>query len=341
MFSFPPKISLAQIPTPMMPLKRLSDVWDIDLLVKMDSLTGLEMSGNKVRKLEYLLAEATQQGCDTIITCGATTSNHARATAIAARRLGMGITLILAGDTPQAAHGNLQLDLLVGARIQYITWEDYSRSIGEILDRTAQELRMEGKKPYVIPTGGSNAVGLMGYVEAVQEMANQCEKARWKPDFIICAVGSGGTYAGLYLGNELFGLTEQIWGILVCGTVESFREKIARDVEEASKKNQIPVPKFDKIVLIDGYYGTGYAKTNSAQLQLIRQTAEWEGLILDPVYTGKAFYGLAQERMKGRIPAGSKVLFLHTGGIYGLSAFTQDMAREWPNPVYWKNDPIL
>lgn len=336
MFRFPPKISLAQIPTPIDLLPRLSENWEIDLRVKKDNLTGLELSGNKVRKLEYLLSDALQKKCDTVITCGATTSNHARATAIAARQMGMEPHLILAGNAPPIAHGNLQLNLLAGAHITYISWEDYSTRIDQLLAEESESLKRQGKKPYIIPIGGSNPVGLLGYVEAIREMKQQCQECGWRPDYVICAVGSGGTYSGLYLGNAIFSLTDHIIGVLVCGTIEQFRNKISSDILETCRIHQIKPPSLAGIELLDGYYGEGYAKTNALQLQCIRYVAEQEGMILDPVYTGKAFFGMAQERMKGRIPIKSNVLFIHTGGIYGLSAFTEEMFKEWPEMSFWK-----
>ncbi len=338
MFSFPSKISLARIPTPITCGPRLSEEWKIDIRVKNDNLTETEISGNKVRKLEYLLADALRQKCDTIITCGAVTSNHARATAIASRRLGLDTLLVLAGEAPSDILGNLQLDLLVGARVFYVSWPDYTQNIDTILETQAEHLRQQGKKPYVIPTGGSNAIGLLGYVEAIQEMKIQSDALPWKPDYVICAVGSGGTYSGLFLGNELYSYTKHVTGILVCGTVEQFRKKIIDDVRESCRMYTSPFPDFSKIELLNGYYGSGYAKTNSEQMRFIRHVAEMEGMILDPVYTGKAFYGLNEELKKGYIPQNSKVLFIHTGGIYGLSAFASAMREEWPDSHYWKDN---
>jgi D-cysteine desulfhydrase len=335
MFQYPPKISLARIPTPIDALPRLSKEYGIDLRVKKDYLTELELSGNKVRKLEYLLADALQKKCDAVITCGATTSNHARATVLAARRVGLEPHLILAGNPPAIASGNLQLDLLAGAHVDYISWEDYSTQIDRILHKKADALIRQGKNPYIIPTGGSNALGLVGYIEAVQEMKQQCVENNWLPDSVICAVGSGGTYSGLFLGNALYSLAAHILGVLVCGTIKQFREKISNDIAETCYNSQISQPSEETIELLDGYYGEGYAKTNSSHLRLIRKVAETEGMVLDPVYTGKAFYGMIQEIQKGRIPAKSNVLFIHTGGLCGLSAFTDEMNEEWPDPTFW------
>ncbi len=332
----PSKIQLARIPTPIEPLERLSREWGVDLWIKRDDLTGTELTGNKIRKLEYLLSDAITHNCDIIVTCGATTSNHARATAIAARKLGLNCLLILAGDPPAYARGNLQLDLLIGAEVRYITREQYTDRIEQILLETENELKNEGKNPYIIPTGGSNSVGLLGYVEAVEEVKSQCAEMNWKPDFLVCAVGSGGTYAGLFLGNVLHEMNCSILGTLVCGSIPSFEKKIMEDIQEACKRYDFAcetVPK--NIRLIDGYIAGGYAKTNSEQLEFIRHVAQEEAVILEPVYTGKTFFGMYKEIQASRIPKESKILFFHTGGIFGLSAFAEQMTREWNSVSFW------
>jgi D-cysteine desulfhydrase len=335
-FVFPDKIQLARIPTPIQRLDRLSTEWGVELRVKRDDLTGAELTGNKIRKLEYLLCDARHRGCDMIVTCGAVTSNHARAAAIAARRLGLHCLLILAGDPPALASGNLQLDLLVGAEVQYISREEYSANIDGILQQTEQELIAQGRKPYMIPTGGSNPIGLVGYVEAAREIRDQCAEENWFPDTLACAVGSGGTYAGLFLGNLLFRPAASVLGILVCGTVESFSSKIERDVRETCARFEIQETiNTESIRLIDGYIAGGYAKTNSEQLRFIRHVAQQEAIFLDPVYTGKAFYGIYREIQAGRIPPNSRILLIHTGGIFGFSAFAEEMAAEWKSVASW------
>ncbi len=335
MFKFPPKINIAQLPTPIHHLPSLSEEWGIDLCIKEDDLTGSGLSGNKIRKLEYLLSDAIQQGCDSIITCGATTSNHARATVIAAKRLGLSSSLILAGDKPERAHGNLQLDLLAGACVKYISSHDYTTNIKAILQDEKKILERQGKKPYIIPTGGSNSIGLLGYVEAVKEIKEQCDKSGWKADIIICAFGSGGTYAGLYLGNHIFSVASRILGVLVYGSIEPARQIVINEINESCKRFINPAPSFDAIEIIDGYYGEAYAKTNSEQLRFIRHVVESEGIILDPVYTGKAMFGLHGEIQKGHIPNNSKVLFIHTGGIFGWSAFTEETSHVWDSLEHW------
>lgn len=336
MAHFPAKLTLACIPTPIQRLERLGREWEIDLRVKRDDLTGSVLSGNKVRKLEYLLADAVNQSCDAVITCGAVASNHARATAVAARILGLEPWLILAGSPPAAAHGNLQIDLLAGARIRYIPWSEYSGNPDTILNSVAEELKRQGKRPYIIPTGGSNAVGILGYVEAALEIKQQCREQNWYPDFLVCAAGSGGTYAGLFLGNTLEPVAEQVIGITVCQNADYFRPRIAHVAQNAARILQVDLSLDPgRMALVDGYAGEGYGISNPAQLRLIRHAADREGLIFDPVYTGKALDGLRGEIAKGSIPRGSRVLFLHTGGIFGLSAFTEEMTRMWDSLTFW------
>ncbi|MGC9326080.1 MAG: 1-aminocyclopropane-1-carboxylate deaminase/D-cysteine desulfhydrase, partial [Candidatus Hinthialibacter sp.] len=171
----------------------------------------------------------------------------------------------------------------------------------------------------------------------IREMQAQCLEMKWKPDIVVCAVGSAGTYSGLFLGNSLFPITSRILGVLVCGTVDQFCDKIRKDVSETCGQRNFDLPDFSAIELIGGYIGEGYAKTNASQLQLIRKVAEAEGLILDPVYTGKTFAGLCGECLEGRIPKQSKVLFIHTGGIFGLSSFAGEMKKVWPSMDYWPN----
>lgn len=336
MFQFPNKFNLALLPTPIEPLPNLSKEWGVDIRVKRDDLTGSHLSGNKIRKLEFLLADAKHKGCDTVVTCGAVTSNHARATVLAARRLGMDSVLVLAGDKPESAQGNLQLDLLGGAEVRYIPRKLYVTDGERILQETGEELRGKGKIPYVIPTGGSNGVGALGYAKAVEEIKQQCAEANWQPDIIVCAVGSGGTYTGLLLGNLLFEYAQKIMGILVCATEKYFKEKVIQDYAECQSLYQ-GVPELDesKIHLLDGYIAGGYAKTNEEQLHFLRHAAQTEALILDPVYTNKAFFGLEGEIRAGRIVEGSKVLFVHTGGIFGLSAFSHDMTSLWGSMEHW------
>lgn len=339
MVKSPTRLSLARTPTPLQPLPTLSEAWGIDLWVKRDDLTGAELSGNKIRKLEYLLADAESQQCDVIITTGAITSNHTRAATLAARKRGLDAHLLLAGKKPPAqAQGNLQLELLAGARVHYITWREYRERIDELLRETAQRLRDEGRNPYIIPTGGSNEVGLWGYVNAFDELNEQCHQHDINPDAVVCAVGSGGTYAGLCLGNAMHQCPTHIYGVIVCNSNEYFAKKVHADLQAVnlSLDQPIDVPPQSN-TLVDGYVAGGYAQTNEEQLRFLRTVAQKEALILDPVYTNKALFGLRGLIQDQHIQPGSQVIFIHTGGIFGLPSFAGDFHQVWNQTEHWPN----
>lgn len=318
--NFPPKISLANLPTPIEKLERLSQQWGgPEIYVKRDDLTGMALSGNKIRKLEFLMADAREQDADLLITCGGVQSNHARATAVAATKLGMKSYLILRGQEGDDADGNLFLDLLVGAKVKYISAEDYATRVDEIMAETAGDLKKDGYHPYIIPEGASNDLGTMGYLAATEEITTQLNKFNLNIDYIICADGSGGTHAGLLLGQKFFDQNYQVIGINVCDDEAFFVEKINRISGQAIKRFRlkIDIQKAD-IKVIDGYVGEGYALNRQEEIDFIREVASLEGLILDPVYTAKTLYGLKDQIAKGRFKIGEKILFIHTGGLFGL-----------------------
>jgi len=316
----PKRIHLARLPTPIRRLDRMTELLGgPEIYIKRDDLTGIGLSGNKVRKLEYLLAEARDQGADTLITCGGIQSNHARATAVAAAQNGMSAVLILRGPSAEPYDGNVLLGRLVDAEIRLVTPEQYRRQIGQIMEQTAEELRGAGRRPYIIPEGGSNSLGVWGYLRAAEEIRGQLERTGLEADIIVTAVGSGGTYAGLCIGRRLVDLPARIVGFNVCDTAVHFQNLIGRLAAETIERYQLPVGlKAGEIDIIDGYVGQGYALSRPEELDLIRRVARAEGLFLDPVYTGKAFFGLSDQIRQGRFRKGQRILFMHTGGIYGL-----------------------
>lgn len=316
----PKQISLARLPTPIQKLEKLTALFGgPELYIKRDDLTGIGLSGNKVRKLEYLLADAKDQGADTLITCGGIQSNHSRATAIAATQNGMASVLVLRGERETPYDGNVLLDKLVGAEIRLVTPEQYAQRIDQIMEEVAQKLREQGRRPYVIPEGGSNPIGVWGYIRASGEIKNQLEEMDLKVDAVVTAVGSGGTQAGLLIGGKLSGLGARVVGFNVCDTAEVFQARIGRLVAETIEKYALPCQiSPDEILLVDGYVGRGYALSRPEELELIKTVALQEGVFLDPVYTGKALFGLADQIRRGRFKKGERVLFMHTGGIYGL-----------------------
>jgi D-cysteine desulfhydrase len=316
----PKRAELARLPTPIHILEKMSRLLGgPELYVKRDDLTGIGLSGNKIRKLEYLLADAREQGADTLITCGGIQSNHARATAVAAVHNGMRAVLVLRGESDTPYDGNVLLDRLVNAEIRLVTSEEYRQRIGQIMWGVAEELRGKGRRPYIIPEGGSNSLGVWGYIRAAYEIKEQLEEMGEKINTIVTAVGSGGSYAGLSIGRKMAGLPTRIVGFNVCETAEHFQDLIGRLAAETVERYRLQIQlKDNQIDIIDGYVGRGYALSRPEELELIRAVAREEGIFLDPVYTGKAFLGLADQIRLGRFGPGQKVLFLHTGGIFGL-----------------------
>ncbi len=324
--AFPDRLSLARLPTPVERLPWLSRELGVTLLLKRDDLTGMPLSGNKIRKLEFSLAEAQRQEATGVLTPGGVQSNHCRATAVAARKLGLASYLLLRtpdGAPPAEVDGNLLLDRLVGAEIRYVTPEEYATR-DNLLARWADELREGGEKPFVIPEGASDALGALGYVQMVRELRDQHAAQPLPggrlPEFIVHACGSGGTAAGLAAGVALEGLDMEVVSYAVCEDAVYFRQKIdglLRDV--AASYAPALDPAQARYTVEDGFKGVGYAQSTPEELKWLVDVARTEALLLDPVYTVKAFGGMLQElRAGGRYPPGSTLLFVHTGGLFGL-----------------------
>jgi D-cysteine desulfhydrase len=299
----------------------------VDLLYKRDDLTGLELSGNKARKLEFLLAEAEAVGADTLITCGGVQSNHCRATAFAAAKRGLSSLLLLRVPDPShppRAEANTLLDRLAGAELRFISPEEY-RSRTSLMEALAIELRERGRRAYVIPEGGSSALGTLGYVLAAAELFEQLPEAwRTGPLTLAYAAGSGGTGAGLELGVRLLGWTSATpLGFAVCNDAPYFREVIARLCADAHARwPGLPAVPAGEVRVDDGFLGPGYALATDEGLELIRRAAREDGVLLDPVYTGKALLGVASRaRQSGGLPS-PRVVFFHTGGAFGLFPFS-------------------
>lgn len=330
--AYPERIRLARLPTPLEHLERTSQVLGVEMYLKRDDLTGTELSGNKIRKLEFLFADARAQGADTVITCGGAQSNHCRATALAATRLGMRAVLLLRTEDPAhppATAGNILLDRLAGAEIVWITPAEYARR-GELLERESARLRSQDRTPYVIPEGGSNAVGAWGYIGAAEELAADLAALPPRPTTIVYATGSGGTGAGLVAGGKLLGLADRdirFAGINVCDDREYFISIMHRICAELDERYGVNTNvSRDDIDIIDGYVGRGYARSQPAELEVLRDMARREAVILDPVYTGKAFYGLCRELERDPRRFGERVVFLHTGGIFGVFPVAAELA---------------
>ena len=323
--TYPPQINLARLPTPLHPLPRLSAKLGIELFMKRDDLTGSALSGNKIRKLEFVLADAVAQKADTVLTCGGAQSNHCRATAIAAAMLGLNCRLLLRTadpSNPPPPEGNILLDQMAGAEIVWITPEEYNRR-DEIFEREASTLKKAGRKPYPIPEGASDALGAWGYIRCIEELVNDIANlpgGAHKNATIINATGSGGTSAGLILGAKIFGLNARIVGVNVCDDQDYFVRLIGKICQNAISDYHLDIDFFrdDDVNIIDGYVGRGYALSRPEELSVICDLARTEGIFLDPVYTGKAFFGMIQELKRDPKCFGDRIIFIHTGGIFGL-----------------------
>jgi len=301
----PPRVQLARLPTPLLPLDRLSDRWGGPrIFVKRDDLTGALLTGNKIRKLEFSLGEALDSGATRIITCGGLQSNHCRATAAACARLGLECVVYLRTYDPQAVpDGNHLLDVLLGAEIRFVEPDEYKK-----LGPT--------REGYWIPEGASNEVGLWGYIEACTELGDRKFDALWH------AIGSGGTTAGLAAGSVIHAMETPLVGVPVCDDADYFYKKIDSILRTARFRwpkllPDLP-PARELVEIVDGFQGKGYAINRPAEWALLREVAQTEGLLLDPVYTVKAMMGLRQAIRDGRYTRDHEVCFLHTGGIYGL-----------------------
>jgi D-cysteine desulfhydrase len=320
MINYPKKLKLANLPTKIEKLKRFSKQFNgINIYIKRDDQTGMECSGNKIRKLEYTVKEAIDQGCDTLITCGGIQSNHARATAAAAARLGLNSYLILRSSDSKIPDGNYFLDVLLGAEIKLITHDEYKNNLQNIMESVKSELTRKGRKAYIIPEGASNGIGNFGYFSAYEEILSQEKELGFIFDAVVVAVGSGGTYAGLFYANKYHEMSRNIYGISVCDDEYYFKSKIDSILKESFGYTDEAVSyTADDIKIIDGYKGRGYALSSPEELQFIRDLAHEEGIILDPVYTGKAMFGLASEIHNGNFKNCKNILFIHTGGLFGL-----------------------
>ncbi len=320
MMKIPERIQLANLPTKIEKLERLSqELGGPCLYLKRDDQTGTEVSGNKIRKLEFSVREALGLGCDYLITVGGIQSNHCRATAAVAAKLGLKAHLVLRTDKAEEPDGNLFLAKLLGAEISYVNPEEYNTGLPEILRQLSLAAEKRGFKPYLIPVGASNGIGAFGYYQALQDIDRHEKEMGINFDLIVAAVGSGGTYSGLFLGKKVINHPADIYGVIVCDDAAYFTQTIDNILQESLEYLKIQLSYEKKeIKLLDGYVGRGYALSRPAELQFIHWLAQLEGVILDPVYTGKAMYGLTEEIKKGRLKGYKNILFIHTGGLFGL-----------------------
>jgi D-cysteine desulfhydrase family pyridoxal phosphate-dependent enzyme len=320
-----PRIALAHLPTPLEPMERLGAELGVPrLLVKRDDCTGLALGGNKTRKLEFLMAEALEAGADCVITAGGLQSNHVRQTAAAATKLGLAAHLVLTRKVPWRKDdydraGNILLDRLLGAEI-HILPAGGDRTAG--MDTLAAKLRAAGGRPYIIPLGGSNATGALGYVVCARELLIQAEALRGGLDTIVLASSSGGSQAGLVAGLAALGHPARVIGVEVDGA----RDGVAAAVREvaaatAERLDLGPDEVAARVEVIAGYGGPGYGLPTPEMRRAVEMAARHEGLLLDPVYSGKAMAGLIGLISEGRFRPDDRVVFLHSGGTPALFAY--------------------
>lgn len=313
----PPRIELARLPTPLQCLKRFSTKHDLPRIwFKRDDLTDTNASGNKLRKLEFTIAQAVADGATVLITSGGVQSNHARATAVIAAQMGLKSHLVLRGLPGEPADGNQLIDELVGAQTTFVK---PSRDVDEVFEELSNHYKSQGEQPYCIPIGASDEVGLWGYISAVEELIQDFEQHAISPEYLFSATGSGGTAGGLILGKAIHQLKTDILSINVCDDEAYFVSKIRSDFRLWKSRYEQSLDVEDlSINIIDGYVGPGYGKATPEVFQVIGDLARTEGIILDPVYTGKAFHGMIEELKKGHYSDARDIVFLHTGGIFGL-----------------------
>lgn len=322
--NLPSRIPLAHLPTPIEPLKRLtSHLGGAEVWIKRDDQTGLAGGGNKTRKLEFLMADARAQNAKTIITGGAAQSNHCRQTAAAAAKLGFHCIVVLRGDPPLKFTGNILLDDLLGAEI---VWT-HEKEREEVMQAVYEKEKAAGSDPYLIPIGGSNKIGAAAYTDAVRELKEQVEMKGIRGFDRICfASSSGGTHAGLTVGAKAVMPQTEVLGISVDEPADVLKNNVARIASETASFLNLPF-KFtpDDIHANTDYIGKGYTLMGDYEREMIRLLASLEGVLIDPVYSGKAFGGMIDLIRKGVIKKEERVLFWHTGGQMALFAYSDQL----------------
>lgn len=321
-----PRIPLATLPTPLDKAERLAAKIGLkELFIKRDDLTGLAGGGSKARKLEYDFAAILGGGYDVVITTGGIQSNHARMTAAAARKLGLDIKLVLGGPDFEIPKGNLLLDVLFDAEIRYLVDDDDNESLMAAMNKWAAELSRKGHKPYIIPIGGSTALGALGYVRALQEISRQITRKKFQ---IILAVGSCGTYAGTILGSKIFLPEARVIGVSVSRTVQAIKERTSEIVRGSAELIKYKIDPDELSLECYEDYFTEYGIMTPAGKKAIIDCANLEGILLDPVYTGKAMAGLTELVNQKVINKDIPVIFLHTGGLPILFSFEADLGSK-------------
>lgn len=325
-----PRIKLARLPTPLEEMPHLTQhlkgprIW-----IKRDDLTGIAFGGNKERKTEYVMADALSKNADVVITTGSVQfSNHARTTAAAARKLGLNVVLVLHGEEPENYDGNLLLDYLYGADIRFIDERKQEISDKDPMEQIAEELTSKGHVPYIIPMGASYTIGAVAYANAMLELNTQAQEHKLKIDHIIHAAGSGGTQAGFILANKVLETGTTIHGISAepdCQWLKTKTIQIANDTAKYLNIKTTITP--TDVTLNEKYSGKEYAELTPEATEAIKLVARTEGILLDPVYTGKAMAGLIDMTRHGQFNKDQNVVFIHTGGTLAVFQYGQQLTK--------------
>ena len=320
---YPPRLDLARIPTPLQLLSRASDKWGAGkrLWMKRDDLTGSALTGNKIRKLEFIAAHALERGFQTLVTCGGVQSNHCRATALVAAQLGLDCHLVLrADDGPEQNTGNFMLDQLAGATFEILSTKEWTSQLKAIYVRLELEFAEAGRPALMIPTGGSDSLGVWGYIAATEELRGDLNEHGIQRAALTLATGSAGTQTGLTAGVAMFDLPLDVVAYAVCDDAHWFNKRVARDWQ-ASLERWPQLPRIDLVPKTrDHSVGPGYGLADAPVYELIAEVARLEGVVLDPVYTGKAFHGLLADLREDFYRDVDDIIFVHTGGVFGLFA---------------------
>lgn len=321
-----PRVELAYAPTPLLKLERLSAELGTELWVKRDDLTGLLETGNKIRKLEFLVGEALAQHADTLITCGTLQSNCCRCVAAVCARLGLRAVLALKGARPDEYDGNLLLDRLLGADIHYCTDAEWAK-IDETMQDLAARERSAGRAPYVIPESGATVVGALGYLACGQEIAQQVRHGAPEFDTIAITDFSGGSQAGLLMAAQLSALRADVVGVPIAWEAARVRAYVGEVIDRARSRYGLAVRPPAEVRLLDGYQGVGRTAVRREELDTMLKLARLEGIVLDPVYTAKAFSGLLATLRRDPRALGRRVCFVHTGGVFSVFPYRAALGR--------------
>lgn len=339
LIDYPSRLKLAQVPTPLEFLPRATERWGRGkrLWIKRDDLTGSVLTGNKIRKLEFIAAHAVDHELATLVTCGGVQSNHCRATALVASRLGLGCHLVLRADQEEAAiTGNFLLDQIAGATFEILPAARWGRELKTTYQRLEAEFKRDGTPALMIPTGGSDSLGVWGYIAASEELKADLDAHDIERAAVALATGSAGTQTGLTAGVALFDVPASVTGYAVCDDAEWFNRRVMSDwqasVDRWAQLPDITIAPRTR----DHSVGPGYGRADPSVYALIADLTRLEGIVLDPVYTGKAFKGLVEDIAGGFYDDWDDIVFVHTGGVFGLfshSGHFEELVRTRAEPV--------